>query len=199
MTIQDQDGRAQTIHIFDNECDGMPELGLRIAPGAFGGIKSRVFCLMSPTLRVWLRPSACSSSAQDQTPRSPASQTALPSKQVTAETPCGLPLRLPPFDHALKRFEGVETVDLKVASRGDQHVLEGSIERDLESGKTPGDGQARSGHERNLQRRRLCDHLARLGPAVGKVLVYEHRHRRARSADDLEHFPKESPARVELL
>ena len=43
------------------------------------------------------------------------------------------------------------------------------------------------------------DHLARLDPAVGEMLVDEDRHRTARRPEDLEHLAKEPPARIELL
>ena len=77
--------------------------------------------------------------------------------------------------HALEGLEGVEAVDLEVAAGGDEHFLDRPAERDFELRPSPGDRQAGAGHQGDVQRLGLVDHLVGLGPAVVEMLVDEDR------------------------
>ena len=100
---------------------------------------------------------------------------------------------------ALERLQRVEAEDLQVAPRGDQHLVELPAQGDLQLRQPPGHRQARAGHQRDLLRRRGLDHVGRLGPAVGEMLVDEDRHRAARGPEDVEHLAEVPAPRVELL
>ena len=66
-------------------------------------------------------------------------------------------------------------------------------------GQSPGDRQAGAGHEGDVQGLGLVDHLLGLGPAVGEVLVDEHRHAPPRGPEDVEDLAEVLAAGVELL
>ena len=93
-------GRSRALDIDSirdevNACLGTDFLSLleteavpwQLAPYFGGGVKWRQFSRTSPTFSDGVRLNASSSKSHDQTPSSPAFQTASPSKQVTALTP----------------------------------------------------------------------------------------------------------------
>ena len=106
---------------------------------------------------------------------------------------------LPPLDHALEHFEGVEPVDIQPGKPNRHRLLHRGFQLVLDPRLPPTHRQRRSPHKRRSHRLRPLVHPQRISPAIGQVLVVKHRHpplRRRHHPADLLH---KVASRIELL
>src|SRR5271165_4433229 len=109
MTVQDQDGGAQTVDIFHDEGDRVPEFGLRIATGRFRRhVITRILLYIADVSGV-----AAAERVLEQSPGPNTAVAGFPDS-VTLEARDGegalrLAAATAAFHHALKRFQGVES------------------------------------------------------------------------------------------
>jgi hypothetical protein len=106
---------------------------------------------------------------------------------------------LAPFDHALDGLETVKVVTVNAPVTDTHRFADSASERHLDRRRSPGDGQARSGHQREPQLPGRVVHLLRPLPLPRQMFVVEDRHRAPAVLEDLDDLLEELVPRVKGL